>query len=388
MADQLIKLPFSDQEYASRVEKVRQQMGEQRLDLLLVTVRENTYYLTGFQGINPTFQALAVPARGEPAWIVRKTELSNIRTLAPISWVKEAHGVADTEDPIQVLGRVLRHMGHERSRIGLEQEGSYFTIAYYLRLRKEMPDAEFVDASRIISSLRKIKSEAELRYMRQAGEITAKAVGAGIEALHEGVTDTEIGSVLLATATLEGSEKMCAGPEVTAGKRSFLAHSSWAGIPICRGEIVNMEMAATVARYNAPVFRISVIGEPSDEVRRFHDASLAGLRAGLENFQPGMTSGEADSIVRRAVEQAGYGDYFPVRAAYGVGIGFSPSWGEDHVMAVRPGDPRPLERGMCFHLVPALYKGDLGCVCCSMAIEITDKGAAPLVPLEPKLFVR
>ena len=57
MSDQLIKLPFSDQEYASRVEKVRRQMDEHRLDLLLLTVRENTYYLTGFQGINPTFQA-------------------------------------------------------------------------------------------------------------------------------------------------------------------------------------------------------------------------------------------------------------------------------------------------------------------------------------------
>ena len=181
---------------------------------------------------------------------------------------------------------------------------------------------------------------------------------------------------------------MCNGPFVTTGQRSYLAHSSWAGVPIGRGEIVDTEMAAVVARYNVPTFRVSVIGQPSDELRHFHDASQRGLEAGLANIVPGMTSGEADQVVRSAVGKAGYGDHFVVRAGYSIGLGFGPRWSENHVMSIRPRDPRVLEPGMCFHLVPALYKEGLGAVCCSMPIEITERGCKPLTSIEPKLFVR
>lgn len=108
----------------------------------------------------------------------------------------------------------------------------------------------------------------------------------------------------------------------------------------------------------------------------------------MAGIKPGMTSGEADRVVRTAVEKMGYGENFVVRAAYGIGLGFSPGWGENHVMSIRPDDPRVIEPGMCFHLVPALYKEGLGAVCCSMPIEIGENGCRPLTSIEPDLFIR
>ena len=389
MAEQLIKLPFTQEEYASRVRKVREQMDERGIDLMLFTTPENYFYLTGFQtGAHHSFIVLALPLSGEAAWIVRKTELSNVRSHTPVSWVKRGFGVDDTKDNIEVLASALREMGYERKRIGVEQDSLWFRVSHFFGLQRELPDGQLRDGSNMVESLRPVKSPAELEYMRQAGKITAKAVQAGIDALREGMTDSELASVLMATATKEGSEKMSGGPEVVVGKRSALAHSSWIGAPIRRGELVNTEMAAAVAHYNTPVYRISIIGEPSDEQRSFHDASLAGLEAGLSSFKPGMTSAEGDRIVRSAIEKAGYADYFPVRAAYSIGLGFTPGWSENHVMMIRPDDSRVLEPGMCFHVVPALYKEGLGCVCCSMSIEITKDGCASLVPMEPKLYVR
>ena len=389
MADTSIKLPFEDAEYKSRVEQVKKGMEERGLDLLLVTVPENSFYLTGFQtGSHQTFLVLALPLKGEAAWIVRKTELSNVRTLAPLSWVKRSYGVEDSDDPIEVLASVLRELGHEGSRVGIEQEGYFFNISFYLKLQSALPNAELRDGSNIVEALRRIKSEGELAYMRRAGEITAKALQAGIDSLHEGQSDRELASIILSTAVREGCEPMSGGPFITTGKRTFQAHSTWAGVTINRGDIVNTEMASVAARYNTPTFRVSVIGEHSDELRRFHDASYAGLEAGLARFEPGMTSHQADRVVRDAIEKAGYGEYFVVRAAYGIGLGFTPGWSENHVMSIRPNDQRLLEPGMCFHLVPALYKEGFGAVCCSMPIEITDKGCKPLTSIEPKLFVR
>jgi Xaa-Pro dipeptidase len=388
MAENLIRLPFSPEEYAGRVARVREQMDRRGLDLLLVTIPENAFYLTGFQtGSVHTFMALAVPRDGEATWVIRKTEMSNVRTLAEVSWVKTGHGIDDSEDPVAALADVVRSLAGERGRIGVEQRGYFFTVAHFLQLQAALPEARFEDGSPIIDSLRVVKSPAELGYMRRAGEITAAAIKEGLATVREGMLDNELASALIAAAIRNGSEPMSMGPFVTSGERTFLAHSSWAGIPIRRGELINTEMATVVARYNTPTFRVSVIGPPSAEIQRFHDASRAGLFAGLEGIKPGMTGAEGDTVVRRAIEERGFGEYFVVRAAYGIGLGFPPRWSESHIMQIRQGESRPLQPGMCFHLVPALYKQGFGAVCCSMPIEITSDGCRPLAPLEPELFV-
>ena len=141
-------------------------------------------------------------------------------------------------------------------------------------------------------------------------------------------------------------------------------------------------------RYHVPCFRVSVIGRPSAELARFHAASEAGLDAALNGIEPGMTSRQADAVMRQAIAKAGCGEEFVVRAAYGIGLSFGPTWGEDRLMALRPGDDRPVAPGMCFHLVPALYREGLGCVCCSMPVVVTETGLDPLLDLEAELFVR
>ena len=80
-------------------------------------------------------------------------------------------------------------------------------------------------------------------------------------------------------------------------------------------------------------------------------------------------------------------EWFPVRAGYSIGLGFVPSWDEDHIMKLRPNDNRVLEPGMAFHVVPSLYKPGTGVACCSNSFLITEAGAEPLVPIEAELII-
>jgi Xaa-Pro dipeptidase len=43
-------------------------------------------------------------------------------------------------------------------------------------------------------------------------------------------------------------------------------------------------------------------------------------------------------------------------------------------MAIRTGHEAVLEEGMCFHVVPCLYKDGVGCVAASMPSVLTSKG--------------
>jgi len=388
MTSQHPQLPFADTEYAHRIARVRSRMAELDITLLLVTASESQYYLTGFRtGSMHGFLVLALPLEGDAVWVVRKTELSNVDELAEVSWVKKGVGVADGSEPVGVLATTLADMGHASARIGVDRRSRFFHAAFQIELAECLTQSSLVDASGLIEPLRAVKSDAEIQYMRHAGAITCSSLRDGIAALLDGVTDTEIGAVITSSAIRAGSETMVGGPFVTVGERTFMAHSSWVGQSIHAGDIVNTEMACVVSQYNVPCFRVAVIGEPSRELRAFHEASEAGLAAAMKGIEPGMTSHQADALVRKTIAATGMGEYFVVRAAYGIGLAFGPGWGEDDVMSIRPDDPRVIEPGMCFHIVPALYKEGFGAVCCSMPVVVGENTLEPLLDLEPQLFV-
>ena len=389
----LVELPFSAQEYRDRVSRFREKMRAGNVDVALVTGPENQYYLTGLRtGTVQYFMTLVVPVDGEGLWVVRRTELSNVESLKTVSWVKHGVGVTDGESSVQVLCRHTSRAGvrtieNRRRPTELFFSGACRHTEFQLGLEQELSKATLVDASGWVEAGRAVKSDAELSELRTAGVITATALSRGIDSLVEGITDRQIGATLTSSAIEAGSESMSAGPYVTVGERTFMAHSSWVGQSIGRGDIVNTEMAARVNGYNAPCFRVSVIGQPSQSLQRFHAASEQGLHAGLEGIRGGMTSEAADRVVRDAIDATGLGEYFVVRAAYGIGLGFAPAWSEDHVMSIRPGDQRVLLPGMCFHLVPALYKAGFGAVCCSMPVVVTESGLEPLLDHKPRLYV-
>jgi len=381
--------PFAAEELAGRVAKTRELMRERRIDALLVFAPHNYYYLTGFQsGLSHSLTTLILPLEGRGVWVVRRTELSNIRSLLGDDVEGDAHGVADDEDYIGVLARVLRSLRLQRARLGIDMNALYFNIAHERKLREVLPEAMLEDGSLLVERVRMQKSDAELAYMRCAGVISALALKTGFATLTDGVTDTDLAVAVMSAAFKAGSERMGMLPFVASGPRTAMAHATWIGQPIKRGEVVNVELAAAVERYHVPVFRVASIGPPPDEIARMHEASQAALYSALGSIRAGMTSGEADATMRRPIERAGFGEQFVVRGAYSIGIGFAPSWGEGNTLAaIKPGSADVLLPGMTFHLVPALYKDGVGCVCCSMPVAITEAGVEPLAPIEPQLFI-
>jgi Xaa-Pro dipeptidase len=388
VSETYVALPFSRDEYARRVAAVRASMKEENLDALLLSIPQNYFYLTGFEsGASYALFFLLLPREDDPLWIMRRTELTNLEHLAPLMWAKEGVGIDDSEDPIAVVIRELRTRGLGTARIGVEEESLVYTIKHNRQLVEGLREARFIDCTGLVEDVRRIKTEAELVYMRKAGKIASDGIQASFEALAEGVTEAELAAVMLDTAIRAGSGRVATLPFISSGPRTYRAHGIWSDRPIARGELVNAELAASCRNYHVPVFRSFSIGQPSDEIQRIHEVSEIGMHAGLEGIKPGMTSHEADAVVRAAINGEGYGDAFIVRAAYGLGSSFVPGWGEASVMTIRPKDERIIQPGMCFHLVPALYVRDVGCVCCSMPIEITSAGVRRLSSLEPKLFV-
>ncbi|SCB12907.1 Xaa-Pro dipeptidase [Rhizobium miluonense] len=364
------RLPFQPQEYLARRDSLRKLMAERGIDACVLNSAENMYYLTGFGSLAYGATSLIVRADGKAIWVMRLTELSNIRALKGKIWADEGVGVRDGQDYTAVLERTLADFVPAKATIAVE----YATVQTALRGFVRAKDDAVLNASGLVEQLRRIKSPAEIDLLRKAGQIAAQSCRDGFEALHEGMTDTELAAVVTNSMLANGSHRPVKMANVCAGPRTARAHVTWCGAPISRGELVNIEPAASIHDYHTPIFRFYSIGEPVDRVRRMFEVCKEALDEGFARVRPGMTSHEAARIFEGVIESRGFAEWMVTRPAYSIGASFPPGWGEDDVMAIRRHHDVVLEEGMCFHVTPCLYEDGIGCVGASMPAVLTAGG--------------
>lgn len=382
-------LAFPAAEFAARRDRLLEAMLRERMDAVVLADASNYYYVSGMScQLVLGLMALVLRSDGRGFWIGRRMEMANVESfIAAAGWSAIARGIADEEDAYAVAGAALASLVRAGARVGFELDVRGPPYNAVATMAAQVPGIDVVNASPLVHGLRAVKTPAELACLARSGEMTARVLRSAIGGIVEGKTDTAVALDVAAAMAEVGSDPLPCVPFVAAGERSALAHATYAGIPIGRGEPITIETGAVHRRYCAPAYRIAMIGRPADAVRRLHDASRDALLAALAGLGPGMTSHQGDRLVRDSLGKSGFLEYFTVRAGYSVGLGFAPSWDEDHIMKLRPDDGRVVRAGMVFHVVPALYRPGAGAICCSNTVEITENGARALVPIEAELQV-
>jgi len=368
------RLPFSRQEYLDRRAALLALMQARGIDACILNTTENMYYLTGFGSLAYGVTSLIVRADGEAIWISRLTEISNVRALKDKLWANEAVGVADGQDYHTVLSRTIADFVPPNPVLAVEYGSIQTALSHFVQPKH----SDILNASGLVEQLRRVKSAAEIALLRQAGHIAAQACHDGFAALREGMTDTELARVVSDSMLAHGSHRPAKMPNVCVGPRTARAHVTWCGMPIGRGDLVNIEPAASVFDYHTPIFRFYAIGKPSSQVLRMFDVCKEALEEGIARVRPGMTSHEAARVFEQVVERRGFAQWMVTRPAYSIGASFAPGWGEDDVMAIRRNHETVLEEGMCFHVVPVLYQDGVGCVGASQPSVLTAQGLQSL----------
>ena len=164
----MVPLPFTRDEYASRLEKIRHQMSKRGLDLLLVNDIANQHYITAYDGWSfYTPQVVIVPLEGEPVWIGRAMDAAGGKLTA---WMKpenivgfpEDHVQAQERHPMDWIGKWIVDKGWGKGRIGVELDAYYYSPKAHARLTAALPNAKFADADLLVNWIRAVKSSAEI----------------------------------------------------------------------------------------------------------------------------------------------------------------------------------------------------------------------------------
>jgi Xaa-Pro dipeptidase len=367
-------LPFTVDEYRQRLDAVRANMAERRIDLALVSIPENIYYLTGYTTLGYyMYQVLMLPLDGEPLLLTYREERINVERL---SWLERHVDYSVVDDPVEVTVDTVRTFA--ASTLSVEESGYFFPIRTYKRLTSALDGVKWVDGSGLVESVRLVKSDAELGYIRSAARAAMAGMREALDTARPGRTENDVAAAVYSATLRGGSEYPGSPPYVISGERSGLPHGTWEGRELRSGDIVFLEFSGCVKRYSAAMMRTAFIGEPPPAVTGRAEAVLAGLDAAIATITPGATSGEVDLACRKAILEFGFGDHTH-ETGYSIGVCYPPGWNESHIMNLHPGDETVLRRNMVFHLVPSLIVPELnGHVGFSETVVVGERGCEVL----------
>jgi Xaa-Pro dipeptidase len=167
---------------------------------------------------------------------------------------------------------------------------------------------------------------------------------------------------------------------VVSGPNSAQPHASPSDRQLSEGDLVTIDWGAIYRGYRSDITRTFVLGVPSPEMERMQDAVLAANQAGRMAIRPGRPAQEIDRAARRAIAQAGYGEFFVHRTGHGLGL-------ETHEPPyVVEGNLELLNAGMAFTVEPGVYIPDVGGVRIEDDVLVTEQGAETLTKLPRDLL--
>ncbi|WP_210879585.1 ectoine hydrolase DoeA [Roseovarius autotrophicus] len=388
-------LPFSDAEYARRLDKTRSAMARQGLDVLFITDPSNQHWVTGYDGWSfYVHQGVIVLPEADPVWWGRNQDANGaVRTV----WMTDDRviGYADNyvqsteRHPMQDLAERLRGMGLADKRIGVEMDNYYFSAKAMQTLREELPEATFLDATALVNWQRTVKSEEELVFIRKAALISEKITDGLMERVEPGIPKNEIVAEIFRDAIrgVEGAwgDYPAIVPLLPSGSDAAAPHLTWNGREFATGEATFFEISGCYRRYHAPFCRTLFLGKPPQFLLDAEKALVEGLEAGLEAAKAGNRACDIANALAAPLERAGIER--GARCGYPIGLSYPPDWGE-RTISLRAEDETVLEPGMTFHFMPGLWMSDWGLEI-TESILITESGSAETFCNRPrKMYVK
>lgn len=212
------------------------------------------------------------------------------------------------------------------------------------------------------ASMIKIKSDDELRIMREAGRHVAEVVQILVDALEPGMTTKDLDRIVrkeyarrVIIPTFLGYAHPPYPATVCVSVNDELVH----GIPgprvIQPGDLVTIDLGATYKGFVGD-HAVTVCLDPvSEEKQKLIDVTRGALMAGIAAARAGVRLGAVSSAIGDYIESRGYG---VVREYVGHGVGRE-MHEEPQVPNFGPADRGPtLRKGMVLALEPMVTVGD------------------------------
>ena len=396
MAQYQTEIPLEKEDafdYVRRYQKLQGYLAENGVSGALITANPNQLYFTG----SIVYGYLYIPAEGKP-WL----------------FVKMPKGVAGDhilpmKSPKQ-LPQLFAEAGLALPSSLLIEDGD-ISAAEYISLSKIFSGARLVAGTKTLRQLRSVKTDLEIKVIRQTSAVHAQAYGK-VKALYRpGMTDWEFSAAVEQELRKLGHQGLFRtfGFRMEAFMGSVLAGENAAvpspfdfalggagrncsfplgpcGKVMENGTTVMVDLSNNLYGYLTDMTRTFSIGALPDAAYRAHQVSIDIQAALAAAAKPGAVCSELYEMAVQIAAEAGLKDRFMGREqqAKFVGHGLGIEINEPPVLAPRMAVP--LEENMVIALEPKFIIDGVGAVGCENTYVVRKDGLEKLTIFEEEII--
>ncbi len=265
----------------------------------------NLTYFAGFSGAT----ALLIPEEGE-----------NVLFVSGVNYEQAKNEAKDLE--VQLLKRGESLMEKIAKQTPAKKYGvDALSIEAWRTLAKAVGGEDKLEpAGSLILKLRSVKDEQEIRSIREACKLASEGMRVASEIIRPGVKEIEVAAEVEYAMRKKGSNGTSFDTIIASGPTSAFPHGSCSSRTIDKGELVVVDLGATFNFYRSDMTRTFTAGKPDEKQRKIYETVKQAHQKAFETIKPNVPAMEVDAAARRAIEVAGFGEFFVHNLGHGVGL--------------------------------------------------------------------
>ena len=348
------KLPFSNEEYNQRLNKLRSIMDKDNLDMIILTSMHNIAYYSGF--IYCSFgrpygciitenKIVTISANIDASQPWRRSHCENIIYT---DWKKDNFLKAITS--IIDENKIPKNIGIENDHITLEMNEKIQSI---------FPASAFTDISKKLMKLRMIKSKEEIEIIKNGARIADIGGEEIVKNIKEGATELEIAITgrdkmeKEIAKTYPDAEYMDTWVWFQSGINTDGAHNPKTNRKLVNGDILSLNTFPMISGYYTALERTLFLDNVNDESLKAWEANVKVHKRGLELIKPGVKCSDICNELNELFAELGYLQYRTFGYGHSFGV-LSHFYGREAGLELREDIDTVLEENMVISMEPMI----------------------------------
>ena len=348
------KLPFSNQEYKSRLNKIRETMSKKKMDMVILTSMHNIAYYTGF--IYCSFgrpygcvisekKIVTISANIDASQPWRR---SNCENVIYTDWKKD-----------NFLKAIVSIIGKDEppKNIGIEKD--HLTLEMMSKVKSIFNFSTFIDVSRDLMNLRMIKSKEEIEIIKNGARIADLGAEEIVKHIRPGETELEIAiqgrdkMEREIAKTYPDAEYMDTWVWFQSGVNTDGAHNPKTNRKLKIGDILSLNTFPMISGYYTALERTLFVETIDDASLKAWEANVKVHKRGLELIKPGVKCSEICEELNDLFAELGYIQYRTFGYGHSFGM-LSHFYGREAGLELREDIETVLEKNMVISMEPMI----------------------------------